>query len=587
MLKNTPFTKSPIATLLLSFAVGAALTFSAAAAFAQTSVAEQETQTHTATSEKNMVASVHPLATQAGLQAFKDGGNAVDAAVATALTLGVVDGFNSGIGGGCFILIRTSDGEFFAIDGREMAPAAAHAKMYVEAKSKFKHPSQTGPLASGVPGALAAFYEAATKHGKLKFSKLIEPGAKIADEGFELSAAYTGRLNQAQKAMRQFPGSLDIFFRESDGKHSPYATGETLKQKDLAQTYRNISSLGPSWFYNGPFATATEAWMKDNGGIMTSRDFANYHTVNRKPIRTTYRGFEIVGFPPPSSGGVHVAQILNILEHFELKQLYKDDPAAMYHVVAEAMKFAFADRAKWLGDPDFVNVPSGLVEKEYAKQIAAKIKLDTVTDATPGNPPNSNTKFFEKHTTHIATADADGNWVAITSTVNTTFGAKYVVPGLGVVMNNQMDDFVAIPGKTNSYGLVGSEKNWVEAKKRPLSSMSPTIVLKDGQPILTVGAAGGPKIITEVLWAIVNHIDLEMPIGKAVAQPRLHHQWAPKDLLLESSFDRELAEKLKSRNHSIKRSSVMGICQAISFDPVTKKFTGTHDPRTTGAAAGE
>ena len=213
--------------------------------------------------------------------------------------------------------------------------------------------------------------------------------------------------------------------------------------------------------------------------------------------------------------------------------------------------------------------------------------MDSTTAAFAGTPPGANAKFFEKHTTHVAAADSDGNWVALTSTVNTTFGAKYVVPGLGVVMNNQMDDFVAVPGKANAFGLVGSEKNWVEAKKRPLSSMSPTIVLKDGRPILTAGAAGGPKIITEVLWAIINHIDLEMPIGKAVAQPRLHHQWAPKDLLLESNFDDEIAEKLKAKNHSIKRSKSMGICQAITFDPKTKKFTGTNDPRTTGSAAGQ
>ncbi|MFK7767374.1 MAG: gamma-glutamyltransferase [Mariniblastus sp.] len=577
--------KQPLPTLLFAIFVGS---FSMAVTVSPNLLLSQTLQqTHTATSEKNMVASVHPLATAAGLQAFKDGGNAIDAAIATALTLGVVDGFNSGIGGGCFILIRTSDGEFFAIDGREMAPAAAHAKMYVEAKSKFDRPSQTGALASGVPGALAAFHQAVTQHGKLKFKNLIQPAAKIADDGFQLSAVYAARLSSAQKTMQLFPGSREIFFHESNGKFTPYQTGETLKQTHLAQTYRNIADNGPSWFYNGPFATQTEAWMKENGGIMTSRDFANYHTVNRSPIRTTYRGFEIVGFPPPSSGGVHVSQILNILENFDLKKLYNDDPASMYHVVAEAMKFAFADRAKWLGDPDFVDVPIGLIAKEYAKQIAANIKMDSTTAATAGTPPESNAKFFEKHTTHIATADADGNWVALTSTVNTTFGAKYVVPGLGVVMNNQMDDFVAIPGKANAFGLVGSEKNWVEAKKRPLSSMSPTIILKNGQPVLTAGAAGGPKIITEVIWAIINHIDLDMPIGKAIGQPRLHHQWSPKQVLLESNFDDSIAKELAARNHSIKRSKSMGTCQAISFDPETKKFTGAHDPRTTGSADGQ
>lgn len=543
-----------------------------------------------ASSRKNMVASVHPLATEAGVAAFEQGGNAVDAVVATALTLGVVDGFNSGIGGGCFILIRNADGEFFAIDGREMAPAKAHPKLFAEAiKKGVAQPSRVGALASGVPGALAAYHAAVAKHGRMKFDQLILPAAKIAEEGFVVTKAYRSKLASAEKAMKQFPGAKKIFFKKLNEDHGfeSYKTGEIIRQKDLAQTYRQIATNGPSWFYNGPFAQRTEDWMASNGGIMTAKDFANYRTVDRSPVRTTYRGYDVVGFPPPSSGGVHVAQILNILESYDLAKLHKNEPATMYHVVAEAMKFAFADRAHWLGDPDFVDVPTGLINKGYAKSIADKIDLGKTVSAQHGVPPGADSRFFERHTTHVAAADAEGNWVALTTTVNTTFGAKYVVPGLGVVMNNQMDDFVANPGKPNAFGLVGGLNNAVEAKKRPLSSMSPTIILKDGQPVFTAGAAGGPKIITEVIWAIINHIDLGMPVGEAIGAPRLHHQWAPDRLMVESNFDQPITDQLKAMGHQVTRSSTMGICQAIAYDAETGFFYGASDPRTTGKAQGQ
>lgn len=574
-------------------------------------VAAESQINNTATSTKNMVASVHPLATQAGVDAFKRGGNAIDAAVATALHLGVVDGFNSGIGGGCFILIRNSEGEIFAIDGREMAPAAAYRELYADAIAKAKReggqlrPSQTGPLASGVPGALKALTAAVQQHGKLELASSLLPAADLAERGFAVTETYAGRLKASSDELRQFPETAKIFFRNKEqvsieasnlataetanetASVRPYVAGEVLRQPELAKTYRAIAQHGTAWFYNSTFATLTEDWMKANGGVLTARDFANYAIVNRTPVMTKYRDLSIIGFPPPSSGGVHVAQVLNILNSFDLKAMHARDPAEMYHVVAEAMKFAFADRAHWLGDPDFVEVPRGLIAQAYAERIAKQIRLDVTTAAQHGNPVDADAKFFERQTTHIAAADAEGNWVAITSTVNTSFGAKYVVPGTGVIMNNQMDDFVAVPGKPNAFGLVGGERNSVAAKKRPLSSMSPTIVLRDGDPIMTVGAAGGPKIITEVLCAIINHVDLQMPIGQAIAAPRLHHQWAPADLLLESSFDQQVAEGLQKRGHKIRRSSVMGICQAISFDRATGLFTGAFDPRTQGAAGGE
>ncbi len=539
---------------------------------------------NTAQSSKNMVASVHPLATDAGVRAFAEGGNAVDAAIATALMLGVVDGFNSGIGGGCFILIRSPDGSMTAIDGREMAPAAAHRDMYIRAGKADSRLSQTGPLACGVPGALAAYHEAVAEFGQLDFADVILPAAERAEQGFEVTAAYASRLDSVANELAQFPASAAILLKAGG---VPYQTGETIVQRDLGQTYRSIASEGPGWFYTGPFATRTADWMGQHGGVLTVADFANYETVRRTPIRTDYRGFEIVGFPPPSSGGVHVAQILNILENFDLKTLHQQNPAAMKHVVAEAMKLAFADRAFWLGDPDFINVPRGLIDKAYGRELAARIDRNETTQVhSYGFPPNADTDFFEKHTTHVAAADAEGNWVAITTTINTTFGSKVIVPGLGVPMNNQMDDFSISPGVPNAFGLIGGENNAVAAGKRPLSSMSPTIVLKDGQPVMTVGAAGGPKIITQVLWAIVNHLDLDLPIGEAIAAPRIHHQWSPDRLLVESRMDQALVQELESRGHRITRSSAVGIAQAISCDPDKGVFTGAFDPRTPGKAAG-
>lgn len=541
----------------------------------------------TGVSQKNMVATVHPLATEAGLDALEKGGNAVDAAVAAALTLGVVDGFNSGIGGGCFIVIRTADGNVYAIDGREKAPAAAHMDLFREAEKTIDQPSRVGPLASGVPGALAAFAEAVTSHGKLGMPQLVGPAAKIAGNGFVVSKAYENKIRSVENVLKKFPGSAAVLLTTGDdGKLRGYRAGEVLVQKDLANTYRQIRDQGTKWFYNGEFARKTAEWMKVHGGIMTEADFANYNTVKRSPVRSTYRDYEVIGFPPPSSGGVHVAQILNVLESFDLAAMHRKDPASMYHVIGESMKFAFADRAHWLGDPDFVNVPKGLIDQAYADQIAAKISLDKCATTSFGTPPKSDSEFFERHTTHIAAADADGNFVAITSTVNTTFGSKVIIPGLGVVMNNQMDDFVAIPDKPNAFGLVGGKRNAVEARKRPLSSMSPTIVLKDGQPVLTVGAAGGPKIITEVVNAIVHHLDLGKPIDQAIRQPRVHHQWSPDKLVLEASFDKGIIEKLKAKGHQVTLAKSAGICQGISFDPKTQTFRGSADPRTTGAAGG-
>ena len=534
--------------------------------------------------ERGMVATVHPLATDAGVDAMRRGGNAVDAIVAAGLTLSVVDSHNSGIGGGCFLVIRRANGEVVAIDGREMAPARATRDMFLRDGKAVAELSQTGALASGVPGEVAAFHQAVTKFGKLPWKDHCLSAAKLAEAGFPVTRNYASRLAGVAKDIEKFPASRAIFLKPDT---SPWKSGDTLRQPDLAKTFRSLAEQGSDWFYRGPFAKATADWMKANGGLLTEADFAGYVAKSREPLRTTYRGHEIIGFPPPSSGGVHVAQILNILEHFDLKALGANSPDFV-HVVAEAMKLAFADRAHWLGDPDFAPVPRGLVDKGYAAQLAKKIDLKKVTPVPKHNtPPNSTSDVFSKHTTHFSAADAAGNWVACTATINTSYGSKVVVPSTGVVLNNEMDDFSAQPGTANFFGLVGAEANAVAPGKRPLSSMSPTLVLRNGQPILSVGAAGGPTIITQTLLAIIHVVDFGRDPAEALAQPRFHQQWSPDELRIEKNFSVELRRELERRGHPLKELDSIGACQAVGRTKDGKGFLGAHDPRVTdGKAAG-
>ncbi len=541
---------------------------------------------HEAVGEKGMIATGHALATEAGAEALRDGGNAVDAAVAAALTLGVVDGNNSGLGGGCLILIRSSGGRITAIDGREMAPAAATKDRVVRDGEAIPGASQTGPLAVGVPGALAAYQLAIERSGTMKLDRLLEPGIDTAANGFPIGRGLAVAIAGTANDLRKFAGSKAIFLNADGG---PLKEGERLVQADLANTYRQIAANGPEWFYRGSFARQVGNWMADNGGILTAADFAAYEPKLREPLETTYRGYKIIGFPPPSSGGIHVAQVLNMLEPFDMRAIEKRDPVEAAHILAEAFKLAFADRAYWLGDSDFVTVPRGLIAKEYAQQLAERIHPQRVCDVEMhGTPPNWRQDVFGRHTTHVAAADSAGNWVAITATVNTAFGSKIVVPGTGVVLNNEMDDFSIMPGVPNAFGLVGAENNAVAPGKRPLSSMSPTIVLNaEGRPMLTVGAAGGPKIITQVILAIVRYLDFQQPLAEAMAGPRFHHQWRPNSVLVEKSLAATIVEGLRQRGHVIELVSPRsgGRTQAIAVD-TAGKLHGVADPRGGGAAAG-
>jgi len=324
--------------------------------------------------------------------------------------------------------------------------------------------------------------------------------------------------------------------------------------------------------------------MKQNGGLLTARDFRNYKLKLREPIRSSYRGFQIVTFPPPSSGGVHVTEILNILENFDLKSL---DEATRFHVIAEAMKLAFADRAYWLGDPAFAKVPRGLVDKKYGAALAARINTGRVTEvASHGLPPGWEHDVFKKHTTHLSVADAEGNWVACTATVNTGFGSKVVIPGTGVVMNDEMDDFSIQPGVTNFFGLIGAEANAVAPGKRPLSSMSPTVVLKNSQPLTALGAAGGPRIISQVVLELVDQLDLGMTPRESLAQPRIHHQWFPDELMVEETLPKPVREALATRGHKLKLQRSMGVSQIVARTADGKGFLGAADPRAGGLAEG-
>ncbi len=560
-----------------------------------------------------MVASVHPLATEAGVRTLKSGGNAIDAAVAVGLTLGVVDAHNSGIGGGCFMLIRLANGEFVALDGREMAPAAATRDLFIRNDKGDTELSQTGPLASGVPGEVAVFDYAVRHHGKKTFRELALPAAEIAATGFPVTKAFVNRLRSVTNELVRFEGSRALFF--PDGQLP--RVGAIFKQPDLARTYRQLAGQGSDWFYRGGFAEAVAAWMKANGGILTAEDFANYQMVLREPVRTTYRGYSVVSFPPPSSGGVHVVQMLNVLEHFDLKHL---EPVTRWHVLAETMKLAFADRAYWLGDPDYAKVPRGLIAKDYAAILARQINLEHATPVTNhGWPPGWERVFFSsaagragsplpaarndaetgehgvarpandylyKHTTHWSVADAEGNWVACTATINTTYGSKVVIPGTGVVLNNQMDDFSVQPGVPNAFGLIGAEANAVAPGKRPLSSMSPTMVLQNGQPIIALGAAGGPKIISAVLLELVAMLDLGLAPEQALAQPRLHQQWSPDELLVEAALPAAIKTALAQRGHVVGELQALAISQIVARSADGKAFVGAADPRTGGTAAG-
>lgn len=520
-------------------------------------------QTNAAPSPKFAVATVHELASLAARDTFRSGGNAVDAAVAASFMLSVVDGHNSGIGGGCFVLIRDPSGQCFAIDGREEAGAAATQDMFLKDGQPQPEWSQTGPLAPGVPGQVAALESIATRFGKLSWSALLEPAIQTAQEGFVM-----GRLASVVRANAKELG------RFADGTRVLFPGGEIptpttrLHQPDLSQTLRLIADGGAAAFYQGPIANTIADYLGARGGILTAADFANYQVKQREAVVTKYRGRQVIGFPPPSSGGIHVAQMLGMLECFDLRSLWQRDPVLVYHLWLEVMQRAMADRAHWLGDADHVPVPLGLLDSGYLLQRASDIQLGRASRvAGQGVPPGAESQFFgDKHTTHLTTADLEGWVVAITQTVNTSFGSKMIVPGTGIILNNEMDDFSIAPGVANAFGLVGAEANAIAPGKRPLSSMSPTMVLDpEGKPLLTCGAAGGPRIITCTLQTICRVVDLGQSIQAALEAPRVHHQWRPAEAVVEERMDAASVAGLTALGHEVRSIAASATAQGIAW----------------------
>lgn len=481
------------------------------------------------------------------------------------------------------MLIRLANGRMTAIDGREAAPLAATRNMFVRNGKFDPQMSQVGPLASGVPGALWTYHYAVSQFGKISLPEHLLAMAQIAELGFVIDEPYAKRLEETARELARFDASRAIFLHP-DG--SPKRAGEILIQPDLANSYRAIATHGVAWFYYGVFPLLVGDWMARNGGILIPGDFALYQAVIRQPLVSTYRGYTIAGFPPPSSGGVHVAQILNILETFDLRKM-RTNMVDVVHVITEAMKLAFADRAFWLGDPDFAKIPRSLVSKSYAATLAKRIRLDRATPVPEHSvPPNAAKDYFGGHTTHFSTADAAGNWVACTATLNTSFGSKVVIPGTGIVLNNQMDDFAAQPGVQNYFKLVGGEANAIAPRKRPLSSMSPTILLKDRTPVAALGAAGGPTIISQTLLAIINMVDFGMDLETALAQPRFHHQWSPDELRIEGSIGDDAVKELQARGHKVVVVSTLGATQAVAREGKGAVLAGANDPRVNGKALG-
>jgi len=522
------------------------------------------------------VASTDTLATEVGYRILSAGGNAVDAAVAVGLALAVVHPQAGNIGGGGFMLIMTSDDSIFALDYREKAPRASSRETFVDERGEvIEGLSTTGYLASGVPGTLRGFEAAHKRFGRLPWKELFQPAIELAREGFRVSPSLHRALARHQKRLRLFPETARKFF-PSGRVPQP---GEKMLQPELARTLEAISERGADEFYEGSIAELISEQMKRHGGLITREDLASYGVCWRRPVRGFYRGYEINGMGPPSSGGVCLIELLNILERYDLESLRRGSPEYVT-LLAEAEKRVFADRSFFLGDPDFVRMPvRELTSKEYAEFLSRRISLER---ATPSDSISHGDPFgYEStETTHYCIIDGDGNVVSNTYTLNSSFGSKVVIAGGGFLMNNEMDDFSLAPGHPNLYGLTGSEANAVLPGKRMLSSMSPTILTRGGRPFLVVGSPGGSKIITSVLQVILNVIDFRMSLPEAISTARFHHQWLPDLLQFEKgSLDEATAGALSERGYTLREVEPFGDVQAILVDPATGGSFPFSDPR--------
>ncbi len=518
-----------------------------------------------------LVVSDSPLATKAGMEILERGGNAMDAAIATALALSVVDQASSGLGGGGFMVVYDAkERRAHALDFRETAPEAARKELYMKDGKPAPSLSLAGGLAVAVPGEVAGLLTAFKRFGSLPLPALAAPAIKYATEGFPLEAALRFAIDRQQATMKKFPDLARVFLPKDEVP----AEGELIRQPELGETLKAIVSQGTEVFYQGWIAQAIVDSVKKEGGVLTLGDLKNYKAVWREPLIGHYRKRSVIAMPPPSSGGVALLQMLGVLEGHTLNKLPHNEGTYL-QLLAEAMKHAFADRAQYLGDPDFVKAPLAmLTSKDYAAWIRGRISPVKTQPAKFYGLVNF--KAEQGGTTHFSVVDRFGNAVACTQSVNTRFGSKVLAAKTGIVLNNTMDDF-AIHPSGNVYGLTGNEANSLQPKKRPLSSMAPTIILQGEHPEVVVGGAGGPRIISATLQTILNLIDFQMPVKDAVAAPRIHHQWMPDNLIAEADIPAEAKRSLERRGHNVRERGVAGVVQAITVKQ--GKASGGVDPR--------
>ena len=557
--------------------------FSVLFLYADEPIVKPDARIHPVTSRSFMVVSQDDLATEEAVKILKKGGNAADAAVALAYTLAVTQPKAGNIGGGGFALYyEAKTGKTYAIDFRESAPAVSHKDMYLDKDKKvIKDKSSFTLHASGVPGTVAGLKYLTDTFGKLKHSELIAPAIQLAENGFPVSPGLAWDLKNYSDNLKDKPELEKRFFRNGKALQA----GEILKLPVLARTLKILQQEGPESFYTGAVSRQIVKFFQQNDGPVTDKDLANYKVRTMEPVKGEYRGYGILSMPPPSSGGVHVIQMLNILEKFDLEKSGANS-AKTIHLMTEAMKLAYADRSKHLGDPDFAKVPvKGLISKQYADTLRNKIDQTKATPAkeiSPGNPA----AYESPDTTHFSIADSEGNVISFTYTINYSFGSRIMIPELGFILNNEMDDFSSKPGDPDAYGLIGGLANSIQPGKRPLSSMTPIIVMKGNKPWLITGSPGGSRIINTALQIILNVIDHKMNIAEATMLPRIHHQWLPDVLNVESGFNPDTFNLLQGMGHEVKDSGTIGCAETILIDKGI--FYGFADPRRIdGKAAGK
>ena len=563
------------------FSVLIAIIASSGSLTAKTNTLEQP-----ASGKNGMVSTQEAIASRVGVEILKQGGNAIDAAVAVGFALAVTYPRAGNLGGGGFMLIyKANDKLATAIDYREMAPKAAFRDMFLDEKGNVDNQkARFSALSSGIPGTVAGLVYALEKYGTMNLKQAIKPALDLASDGFIVPDELYRSFKVAKARLSKISTTREIYYPDGG---EPRAAGKLLKQPELASVLQAIHDKGRAGFYNGAIAKLISEDSLNNGGIITLEDLANYQVAERQPVQGTYRGHNVISMPPPSSGGIHLIQMLNVLENWDMKAS-KLNTALTVNRMVETMKRAYSDRSKHLGDPRFYDVPiAQLTDKRYAKDIFQAIEAKQVTpsdEIRPGELP----VYESQQTTHYTVMDKFGNAVANTYTLNASFGNGRVAKGTGILMNNEMDDFSSKPGVPNMFGLLGGEANAIEAGKRPLSSMSPTIIVKDERPLLATGSVGGSRIITTVLQILVNIMDHDMDILTATTSPRFHHQWYPDNLIMESGFNPDVLTQLRTMGYSIDAPELLGheatpagteigYLQSVLYrDGV---FTGAADPR--------